>query len=70
MKAEPLRKLNIYMRPKQKAALQLVAANAGMSVSAWGRSMVHTALAEAPPATHQTAHAPEKPPLQGKLRIK
>ena len=60
MKAEPLRKLNIYMRPEQKAALQLVAANAGMSVSAWGRSMVHAALSEAGVAAHQTAHPADK----------
>lgn len=36
MKTEPLRKLNIYMRPAQKAALQLAATRAGMSVSVWG----------------------------------
>jgi predicted HicB family RNase H-like nuclease len=55
MKTEALRKFNIYMRPEQKAAMQIAAAKAGMSVSAWGRRTVHAALAEAVKVAKQTA---------------
>lgn len=57
MKTDPLRKRNIYVRPEQKAAIQLAAANAGMSVSAWGRSLIDAALAKEGIDAHQTAQA-------------
>lgn len=44
MPIKPLRKMNLYMRPEQKAAMQLAAAQAGMSVSAFGRSIVYAVL--------------------------
>jgi hypothetical protein len=61
MKTEPLRKLNIYMRPEQKATMQLAAARAGMSVSAWGRSIVHAALGEADGAEQTAPPTPKRP---------
>ena len=44
MPIKPLRQMNLYMPLKQKASMQVAAAQAGMSVSAFGRSIVYAAL--------------------------
>ncbi|WP_372825116.1 hypothetical protein [Polaromonas sp.] len=61
MKANSLRKLNIYMRPEQKATMQLAAARAGMSVSAWGGSIVHAAFGDADGAERTAPPTPKRP---------
>jgi len=60
MSTKPLRKLNIYMQPEQKAALQLTAARAGVSVSAFGRNIVYAALETVDPNPHESPGKPEK----------
>lgn len=62
MKSTPLRKLNLYMRPEQKAALQQAAANAGMSVSAWSRQLVQAALVKQDQKAQPTTDPYTAPP--------
>ena len=63
MPTKPLHKLNIYMRPEKKGAMQLAAAQAGMSVSAWGRSIVYAALGKVDEGGHKTPQKTEKQAL-------
>ena len=44
MKSKPLKKVSIYLPPKQNAIARKAAADAGMSLSAWFRQKIHAKL--------------------------